>query len=802
MELGAPMRAPVRAKNKMPAPMQITAEQILREAAERQEPETKAPKQKITDPEELAAFCLRKRKGYEDALRINRQHTPHWINYAKFEESQGQFDRARSVFERALEVDHRDKKIWMNYAEMEMRNRHVNAARNVWDRAVTLLPRVPVLWSRYAYMEEMLGNVAGARAVFERWCAWEPEDSAWTSFIRLELRHDHPEGARRIFGRYVQCHAVPRAYVRWAKFEEQQGAPANARAVYEAALQQLRDDCVSDEILGSFAEFEQRQAEYERARAIFTYALGLEGLSAPDREALVARHARFERAHGDKGSVEAVVHAKKRAQYEAAVAAEPLNYDHWFDLCRLEESLGAQNADAVRHAYERAVGSVPPAPRKGLWRRYIFFWIKYALFEELRAKDFARAREVYAACRRLLPHKLFTFGKVWILSARFELRRGQLKAARQILGAGIGLAPKPKIFRAYIQLELQLGEIERCRALYEKFVSWAPHSAAAWIAMAQLEGSLAEAERARALYELAVAQPVLDMPELAWKAYIDFEAALAADAQAEGGGEVGAARVRALYERLLSRTSHVKVWLSLAQWEVSGARGRTADRRAAPARRAPRRALTRASACAPLPPSRRPSRARGRRRTSRATPRAATPPSSARTSTSRRRGSSSSGAPRAPPRRAHAVAPAARRARATPAAPHAPVLPSAPHAHAGWRCSRRGRRACASARSRLPMPTRRSHACSVSCPSASRRSACSSPRTGATAAGRSTTTTSTRTTRPRSRASRSSRWRTSGSASAARGTSEETWTNWRAQSFSTEHGLLVTTARLVSSVVS
>lgn len=589
MELGAPMRAPVRAKNKMPAPMQITAEQILREAAERQEPETKAPKQKITDPEELAAFCLRKRKGYEDALRINRQHTPHWINYAKFEESQGQFDRARSVFERALEVDHRDKKIWMNYAEMEMRNRHVNAARNVWDRAVTLLPRVPVLWSRYAYMEEMLGNVAGARAVFERWCAWEPEDSAWTSFIRLELRHDHPEGARRIFGRYVQCHAVPRAYVRWAKFEEQQGAPANARAVYEAALQQLRDDCVSDEILGSFAEFEQRQAEYERARAIFTYALGLEGLSAPDREALVARHARFERAHGDKGSVEAVVHAKKRAQYEAAVAAEPLNYDHWFDLCRLEESLGAQNADAVRHAYERAVGSVPPAPRKGLWRRYIFFWIKYALFEELRAKDYARAREVYAACRRLLPHKLFTFGKVWILSARFELRRGQLKAARQILGAGIGLAPKPKIFRAYIQLELQLGEIERCRALYEKFVSWAPHSAAAWIAMAQLEGSLAEAERARALYELAVAQPVLDMPELAWKAYIDFEAALAADAQAEGGGEVGAARVRALYERLLSRTSHVKVWLSLAQWEVSCATTRRAPhRRAAPPRRAGR----------------------------------------------------------------------------------------------------------------------------------------------------------------------------------------------------------------------
>jgi len=452
MELGGPMRAPVRAKNKAPAPMQITAEQILREAAERQDVEVKAPKQKITDPDELAAFCVRKRKGFEDALRINRQHMPHWINYAKFEESQGQFDRSRSVFERALEIDHRDKKVWMSYAEMEMRNRHVNAARNIWDRAVTLLPRISVLWFRYAYMEEMLGNVAGARSVFERWTAWEPEDGAWTSFVRLELRHNNTEGARRVFGRYVQCHAVPRAYVRWAKFEEQQGEVANSREVFEAALAELRDDCVSEELLGNFASFEERQTEFARARTIYTYALSLEQLPAVEMEILRAKHATFERAHGDRESVEAVVHAKKRAQYEAAVLVEPRDYDHWFDLCRLEESLGPSNADAVRHAYERAVSNVPPAPRKSLWRRYIFFWLKYALFEELRAKDYTRTRDVYAACRRLLPHKLLTFGKIWIMSAQYELRRGQIGAARQILGAAIGVAPKAKTFRAYIQV--------------------------------------------------------------------------------------------------------------------------------------------------------------------------------------------------------------------------------------------------------------------------------------------------------------------------------------------------------------
>lgn len=49
-------RKPAKIKNKQPAPLQITAEQILREAAERQEADFKPPKQRITDPEELEEY--------------------------------------------------------------------------------------------------------------------------------------------------------------------------------------------------------------------------------------------------------------------------------------------------------------------------------------------------------------------------------------------------------------------------------------------------------------------------------------------------------------------------------------------------------------------------------------------------------------------------------------------------------------------------------------------------------------------------------------------------------------------------
>jgi len=61
--------------------------------------------------------------------------------------------------------------------------------------------------------------------------------------------------------------------------------------------------------------------------------------------------------------------------------------------------------------YERAVANVPPAPAKRYWQRYIYLWLNYALWEELEAGDAGRAREVYRACLKVIPHGAFTFAK-------------------------------------------------------------------------------------------------------------------------------------------------------------------------------------------------------------------------------------------------------------------------------------------------------------------------------------------------------------------------------------------------------
>jgi crooked neck len=60
---------------------------------------------------------------------------------------------------------------------------------------------------------------------------------------------------------------------------------------------------------------------------------------------------------------------------------------------------------SLRHRYERAIANIPPVFEKKYWKRYIYLWINYALFEELETKDYARCRDVFKQCLAVVPHK-------------------------------------------------------------------------------------------------------------------------------------------------------------------------------------------------------------------------------------------------------------------------------------------------------------------------------------------------------------------------------------------------------------
>lgn len=565
-------RAP-RIKNRAAAAIQVTAEQLLRDAQERQESQFRAPKQRVEDFEELHEYRGRKREEFEKRIRQTRGSIKEWLQYANWEASQGEYARSRSVFERALDVDPRSVQLWLSYTEMELKGRNVQHARNLFDRAVTLLPRVDQLWYKYVYLEELLQNVPGARQVFERWLQWEPEDKAWQAYIKLELRYNELDRASSIYERWVAVRPEPRVWVKWGKYEEERIRLDKAREVFQTALEFFGDDEEQVEkaqaVFNAFAKMETRLKEYERARVIYKFALSK--LPRSKSAALYAAYTKFEKQHGTKSTLESTVLGKRRIQYEDELSHDGRNYDVWFDYARLEEGAlkdlqeegGTTEEEQaattrVREVYERAVAQVPPGTEKRHWRRYIFLWLNYALFEEIETKDYDRARQIYQTALKLVPHKQFTFAKLWLLYAHFEVRQLDLPAARKALGAAIGMCPKEALFKGYIQLEFDLREFDRVRTLYEKYIEFDHSNSAAWIKYAELETQLEDFSRTRAIFELGVAQQQLSMPELLWKAYIDFETE-------EGERE----KARSLYERLLSLSGHVKVWISYALFEAT-----------------------------------------------------------------------------------------------------------------------------------------------------------------------------------------------------------------------------------------
>jgi len=547
-------RGPPRVKNKAPSAIQISAEQLLREAVDRQEPGLQAPTQRFADLEELHEFQGRKRKEFESYCQRNRINMNNWMRYAQWELEQKEYKRARSIFERALDVDPTSVTLWIRYIEAEMKSRNINHARNLLDRAVTILPRVDKLWYKYCYMEEMLSNIPGTRQVFERWMSWEPDEAAWSSYIKMEKRYGEFQRAREIFQRFTMVHPEPRNWIKWARFEEEYGTSDLVREVFGTAVEALGDDFMDERLFIAYARYEAKLKEYERARAIYKYAL--DRLARSKSVSLHKAYTTFEKQFGDREGVEDVILSKRRVQYEEQVKENPKNYDTWFDYARLEEVSG--DVDRVRDVYERAIAQIPPTQEKRHWRRYIYLWIFYAIWEEMETRDMERARQIYQECLKLIPHKKFTFAKIWLMKAQFEVRQQQLPLARKTLGQAIGMCPKDKLFKGYIELELKLFEFVRCRTLYEKHIEWNSANCQAWIKFAELERGLDDLDRTRAIFELAISQSVLDMPELLWKAYIDFE-------EEEGEFE----RTRKLYERLLDKTDHVKVWISYAHFEIN-----------------------------------------------------------------------------------------------------------------------------------------------------------------------------------------------------------------------------------------
>ena len=551
-------------KNKAAATRQITAEQILREAVDSQTRERPIPKLNIADDTELGAYRMAKRKEFEDTLRRQRHHIGTWIKYAKWEEGQQEFRRARSIFERALQVEYQNVSLWLKYIEMEISHKYIQHARTLYDRVTSLLPRVDQFWYKYAYMEERLENYAGARAIYEKWMSWKPTDNAWLQYVKFEERCGEPSLARAVFERYLQEHQTAVAFTRYCKFEERHKEFDKARAGYETCIHLLDAELLNEEVFIKYAQFEIRRGETERASRVFK--LGLERLGSPDKsKELYSAFVQHTKLTGKRSEIEQILIDKRRAHYERLVTEDSENFqDAFFNYIRMEEEAG--EIDRAREMYERAVSRVPPGRDKKHWKRYVYLWLFYAQFEETVCQDMDRCRSVYETAVKLLDMKKVSFSKVSKAFAEFELRQMNLPGFRSVLLHAVETSKgvKRSVARYWVEMELKLGNVSQARQVAAKIVEINPCLVQSWIGFVELEKILGEPARALALCDVG------------WKSRESMDnisALVRKEIEIRVGMEGEEESVRKLFKRLLdvSDSGDFQVFLDFADFELNSA---------------------------------------------------------------------------------------------------------------------------------------------------------------------------------------------------------------------------------------
>ena len=491
-EIGMRIQQP---KNSAPSNIQITAEQIIKEAQAHRTDELKIPIQRINDEDELDEYKLKKRRDFEDQIRRNRYNIHLWIKYAEWEEHQTEFIRARSIFERAIEIDYKNPTLWLKYAEMEMKNKFVNHARNVWERACKYLPRVDQFWYKWAYMEELLGNYIGAREIFKAWMTWNPNYQAWKAYTNFEEKMGEYENARKVMYEYLNNVHNLESFLKVAKYEDRHKNFLSERKIFEEGLTELGKDALCQEYFLAFIKFELEHKEYDRCRAL--YKFGLENIEG-NKDKLNESYIKFEKKYGSIEKMEDMIINRRRIYYEKKLEENSMDYDTWFDYTKLEEDYGNENS--CREIYERAIANVPPIKEKKYWKRYVYLWINYALYEECVCNNIEVTEQIYKNILDLIPHKEFTFSNIWILTTNFYLRQKNLDKARKLFGISMGICPKKKIIDSYINLELQLGNNDRVKKIFQNYIQKFPNDEDIWHNFCKFEESLEEFNVAEVLY--------------------------------------------------------------------------------------------------------------------------------------------------------------------------------------------------------------------------------------------------------------------------------------------------------------
>ncbi|KAL6945289.1 hypothetical protein ACO0QE_002739 [Hanseniaspora vineae] len=515
----------------------------------------------IEDLEELKYFQRLKRSEYEDYLKRNRLDLKQWIRYGDYEVMQGDMRRARSIFERALRVDNTNVPLWIHYVDVELKDCSINHARNLLERAIKLQPNVAKFRFKYLYVEESLQNFNLVRDIFEKWLHWDSNNEiCFDSYIDFEMRYQQHDKARALFARYVESSPKSSTWLKWISFEKQLCEVGHIRDIFDNAIDFFDFNKKCDEleiILQHYADWEAQENEIERSTAIIRLCQSKCNLSPEAYQ----RFAKLYLPHFD-------ILEMKLLEYKQLVEAHPCDFASWWDLINCTHEI--RDEKQINETYLNCLERSKPKlvhEKNEEWRNYIWLWIRYLVFLETSRnyKSLCHSKFEELLFNILAPLKTFTFSKIWILYAKYLIRNSSTSILenmswKNILFQSIQLFPKKATFKGFIKLLLEMKDFDAAREVYDKYLQNYPMTLDVWTGYIELEDNLGDENRCRALYDACV-QSIND-PErkIVYEKYIEFETE-----QSEYSNG------RALWSRLCKSLypDDTTLWVKWSTWELS-----------------------------------------------------------------------------------------------------------------------------------------------------------------------------------------------------------------------------------------
>ncbi|XP_060948018.1 protein crooked neck-like [Limanda limanda] len=194
--------------------------------------------------------------------------------------------------------------------------------------------------------------------------------------------------------------------------------------------------------------------------------------------------------------------------------ANPHNYDAWLDYLHL---LDSDDPDTVRRGggggYDRAITITPPIQEKRYWRRYIYLWINYTLYEEREVKGYIKLQmpDIEKMIKRELEQQRSLYeaqlahenteSDLWRRYAEYEMDNGQKVKAKSIWRRAISIRPDFQLFwYEYNLIYSEESNIPECRKVFEEWMATGPGEQA-WRFFIENELRHREVALARSLYE-------------------------------------------------------------------------------------------------------------------------------------------------------------------------------------------------------------------------------------------------------------------------------------------------------------